>query len=201
MIKQLTALSSIFVFTGIIVSGSVKLLDYSTRPGESGEVPASIHEVDVLKDCLTPTKSTVLLFLHPHCPCTKATIKNLCAVLKECPSSVECCAIAFCPKGKADDWIQSPIVNMLTDKVGVNVIVDRGSSVIESFGIKCSGHVLVYDEDGGLQFSGGITRSRGHEGSCLPLSDLRKFLLGDAGEPVNWPVFGCSLTQAKEHAK
>ena len=45
---------------------------------------------------------------------------------------------------------------------GVIVTPDVGGRIAARLGAKTSGHVLVYDENGVLKFSGGITAARGH---------------------------------------
>ena len=201
VIKQLTTFSSIFILIGIIVSGSVKILDYSNRPGESGDVPERILKLNELENALSPSAPTLLLFLHPHCPCTKATIKNLDSVLNTSPDTVNFYAVAFCPLDETEQWVQSPIMNTLIEDLDAKVIIDHGSEISSAFGIKCSGHILLYSDRGELQFDGGITSSRGHEGYCLPQNDLQKILSNDAEQPVHWPVFGCPLVRALEQTK
>ena len=47
----------------------------------------------------------------------------------------------------------------------VDVICDEYDRERPSFGVATSGQVLLYDPNGELRYSGGITRSRGHPGA------------------------------------
>ncbi len=63
------------------------------------------------------------------------------------------------------------------------------------FGVKGSGHVLLYQPSGRLVFSGGITPSRGHEGDNPGRAAVISLVL-QGRSPVNrTPVYGCPLLE------
>ena len=55
-----------------------------------------------------------------------------------------------------------------------------------------SGHALLFDRDGHLLFSGGITPARGHEGDNFGASAIAARLAGRPA-PAETPVFGCPI--------
>ena len=61
------------------------------------------------------------------------------------------------------------------------------------FGATASGTVLFYDAGGTLQFSGGITPARGHEGVNAGGDSLLAAFRGDRVAMPSTPVFGCGL--------
>ena len=65
---------------------------------------------------------------------------------------------------------------------------------IKRFGAVTSGQTILYDADGNVEFSGGITLSRGHEGMSTGRSSIESILDGDEPKTRETPVFGCLLT-------
>jgi len=63
------------------------------------------------------------------------------------------------------------------------------------FGAATSGQVILYDRDGRLLFSGGITASRGHAGDNDGRDAIVSLLGGGRGTRHSSPVFGCSLLE------
>lgn len=61
------------------------------------------------------------------------------------------------------------------------------------FAVKTSGHVLLYDMNGNLQFSGGVTASRGHEGPSIGGSAIATILAGRQSNTVSTAIYGCPL--------
>jgi hypothetical protein len=75
----------------------------------------------------------------------------------------------------------------------VTVLDDVDGTEARRFGALTSGQVVVYDADGRLRFSGGITPARGHAGDNAGRSAIIALLEGASSASVETPVFGCSL--------
>ncbi len=129
----------------------------------------------------------LLIFVHPHCPCTPAALRNLASVVGgRCRAVVYVAApdAGACPNGQSAAGIP-----------GVEVRSDPGGVMARRFGAKTSGQVLLYAAGGSLVFDGGITVGRGHEGINPALQALSDRLAESVTEPVSFPVFGCSLSE------
>jgi hypothetical protein len=61
-----------------------------------------------------------------------------------------------------------------------------------------SGHVAVYDRSGTLQFEGGITAGRGHEGPSDGADAALAALTGRRPLISTAPVYGCPLIGADQ---
>ena len=70
-----------------------------------------------------------------------------------------------------------------------------------SFGALASGQTMFYDADGTLQFSGGITASRGHSGDNAGRSTITALLFNGKSAVRSTPVFGCYLGNPETRAK
>jgi len=75
---------------------------------------------------------------------------------------------------------------------GVLVFFDADGREAELFGATVSGQTMLYDTEGRLVFSGGITNGRGHQGDNPGVDSIIRKVRGEAGQS-HAPVFGCSL--------
>jgi hypothetical protein len=142
---------------------------------------------------LASDKLTLVLFAHPHCPCTRASLHELDGLLAETQNRVSVTVVFTIPDGVPAHWEEGDLWNSAKSIPGLHVIRDQGGGEAHRFDVKGSGHVLLYAPSGKLLFSGGITATRGHEGDNLGRSAIVSFIL-DGHSPVSHtPVFGCSL--------
>ena len=142
---------------------------------------------------LVSDKLTLVLFAHPHCPCTRASLHELEGLLKGTRNRVSVTVVFTIPDGVPADWEQGDLWNSATSIPGLRVIRDQGGREAQRFAVKGSGHVLLYTPSGRLLFSGGITESRGHEGDSVGRSAVVSFILNGHASVSQTPVFGCSL--------
>lgn len=172
--------------------GLFSLWSYDAGAGARGDdVPISPMPAELGTD--------VIVGVHPHCPCTRATFAELERALAASRSNPRRVAILFfLPEGSDAEWAEGDLWDK-AGRDGWNRILDYGSAKAQSLGMKTSGHVAFYDAEQRLRFSGGITGSRGHEGSNRGrkiLTDLLTNRHDEAREET--PVFGCSLVQDSE---
>lgn len=142
-----------------------------------------------------PSKMPLLLFIHPKCPCTRATLSELDRLLPDISSRVSPILISYEPSDPAlaVEWRNTINVRYFDQTPGVQKVFDKRGDLARKFGVSASGALLLFDTDGKLLFQGGITSSRGHEGAN-PIQDSLVDLIRDgSGSPVIAPVFGCSL--------
>lgn len=142
---------------------------------------------------LASDKPTLLLFAHPRCPCTRASLHELDGLLAETQNKVSVFVVFIVPDGVRSGWEQGDLWNMATKIPGVCVIRAQGSYEANLFKVKGSGHALLYAPSGELLFGGGITASRGHEGDNLGRSAVASLILTGQARVRSTPVFGCSL--------
>jgi hypothetical protein len=142
---------------------------------------------------LVSDKLTLVLFVHPHCPCTRASLHELDGLLAETQNRVSATVVFTIPDGVPAGWEQGDLWNSATNIPGLRVIRDQGGGEAHQFDVEGSGHVLLYAPSGKLLFSGGITSSRGHEGDNVGRSAIVSFVLNGHARVSHTPVFGCSL--------
>jgi hypothetical protein len=103
-------------------------------------------------------------------------------------------ALLLLPAHLPERWQGSAIEQDLAELPDVRIWEDRGGSEGRRFGVATSGHVLLYDAQGRLIFSGGITSARGHRGDNYGRDTVLAQIMGVTGNRPASPVFGCQLT-------
>jgi hypothetical protein len=142
---------------------------------------------------LASDKLTLVLFAHPRCPCTRASLHELDGLLAETQNRVSVSVVFTIPEGVPADLEKGDLWNSATSIPGLRVIRDQGGTEAHRFKVEGSGHVLLYAPSGKLLFSGGITASRGHEGENVGRSAIVSFVREGHSPVSHTPVFGCSL--------
>ena len=166
------------------------LLDYGSKPGPQTAVAPTWPQGSTLdKATAAPT---LLVFLHPKCPCSNATLSELAYVVARHPE-VRTKLIFIKPTGAAKGWEDTALWHRALALPGATVVVDGQGREAHVFAARTSGQCFLYDRLGNLQFAGGITGSRGHEGDNQGLSRLEAALDQEQGIGILSPTFGCPL--------
>lgn len=139
-------------------------------------------------------RPTLVVFAHPRCPCTRATIGELAMIVAHCNERVDVRVLFFKPKGLSAGWEKTDLWSSAAAIPGVEVISDEDGSEAKTFHANTSGYSLLYEPDGQLVFSGGITGSRGHSGDNAGRSSIESLLMnGQSDQNQQTFVFGCPL--------
>ncbi|MDB6025231.1 MAG: hypothetical protein JWM68_1454 [Verrucomicrobiales bacterium] len=138
-------------------------------------------------------RATLMLFAHPKCPCTRATVEELNRLLARCSHPVATRVFFLKPANAPKDWTETGLWRSAAAIPGVEVKEDPEGKFASQFGASTSGSVLLYDAKGRLLFKGGITSSRGHAGDNVGSDTIVSLLDGNDNGLKQTPVFGCSL--------
>lgn len=179
------------LWIGGVVFASFGLMRYATAAGEVGAPPELWPESSaVVRASDAPT---LLLFVHPRCPCTRASLGELEALLAAAPQPLRTQVVFHRPDGVPDGWEQSDLWDRAAAMSGVLLCADESGVEARRFGVRTSGHALFYDAAGRLQFSGGITRARGHAGESAGGAALQALVQNRVPGLHEAAVFGCGL--------
>jgi hypothetical protein len=180
---------------GAAVAGGFGLLaQYKSTPSTlDGEPPSSWPAASRLARAGGPT---LLFFAHPLCPCTRASLSELTRLMPRLePRGVSAWVVVDRPKDAPADWDEAPVWERAGTIPGVGVFRDEDGAESGLFRAGTSGRVLLYDAAGRLQFSGGITASRGHEGTSAGQQRLLSIVETGTADRATSPVFGCALAR------
>ena len=140
------------------------------------------------------SKQHLLIFLHPKCTCSTASVNELHRVLAQLTENeLEVTAVVYCPENEPEEWAHTELWRRAAEIDGASMRIDSGGKEASQFGVTTSGHVFLFDADNQLRFSGGVTNARSHEGPSLGSSKLIAALHGKSTVIAGIPVFGCKL--------
>ncbi|HEY4235629.1 MAG TPA: hypothetical protein VGM76_19510 [Lacipirellulaceae bacterium] len=141
--------------------------------------------------------STLVLFLHPKCPCSRASLSELerlfASVTGRMAGQLDFVVDATVPKDPGDDWLQTGTLDRVKTIANARVCVDRGGIEAAAFGATTSGCVMLFDERGLRKYAGGVTECRGHEGDNAGRASLAQILCHEVETADGLPAFGCRL--------
>lgn len=179
------------VWVLLIAVLEILFLNYETRPSAQAQPP----ERWPLKTAVpkSPDRPTLLMFIHPRCPCTRASLEELNLLMTRCRGKADLQVLFLKPGKFAEGWTKTDHWKEASRIPGVKIMLDRDGRESRRFGTLISGQTLLYGTDGRLLFKGGITSSRGHSGSNAGRSALEAILLKGSSNLRQTPVFGCSL--------
>src|SRR5437764_2268163 len=142
--------------------GLAKMITYELTPAPAAAAaPIWPPAATISRDASRPT---LVLFLHPRCPCSRATLAELERLVAPCDGQFALRMVFVRPPGTGDDWTQTDLYRTAEKLPHAVVCCDADGVEAAAFGAKTSGQALLYAADGRLLFQGGLTPSRGHEG-------------------------------------
>jgi len=172
-------------------SGLLGLTVYSTTPGDPALAGANWPaDSGIPFDCRRPN---LLVFLHPQCPCSRATLAELERVIASTEQRAAVSIVLIQPERMPEGWERSGAWRHANAIPGARVLTDHGGVLTRPFGAATSGQVLLYESSGKLAFQGGITGSRGHEGDNTGRAAVIRSINGAPYADTSTPVFGCKL--------
>jgi hypothetical protein len=193
--KQTAIIAFVALWIPAVAFGISTLWKFSTTAGPSGTAPVDWPEnAPVQRKAGRPT---LVLFAHPQCECTKATLGELAIIMAHTGGQLDADVFFYLPSTEPDTWARTDLWRLASAIPGVRVHQDRQAAVAQSFGALTSGQTLLYDAGGRLLFKGGITAFRGHSGDNAGRGAILALLQGPAPRhdilPVTTAVLGCSL--------
>jgi hypothetical protein len=178
----------------ILACGFGSLVSYQMRAGTPATAPGDWPQGAGL--AFDPHRCNLVMFAHPKCPCTDASLEELQNILVRSRGKINPTICFFDPDGVSSDWTQTSLVRAARQIPGLTVVIDQNGAAADKFGAMTSGQVLMFDGQGHRVFVGGITGSRGHAGDNRGQAAVLALANGDATESVQTAVFGCALHDA-----
>jgi len=183
-----------------VTAGSAWLWNYELTRGRKGEAPPRWQSSSQL--VLDDNRHNLLVSLHPHCPCSRATVEELSRILAHTGERMKVHALLFAPENAAEEWFESALVDRLRQLPHTTISRDVEGRHAAARGALTSGDAQLYGPDETLLFHGGVTVARGHAGdsagSAAVIAAVNKGLPAEVRNPVKTPVYGCQLQGAKE---
>lgn len=175
----------------LVGAGLTLLWQYTHTPGAAADPPLNWPAAtSLVRDA---KKANLLIFMHPHCPCSRATLGELERLMAQASGRVAAVVVFLKPPDVAAGWEKADLWRRAEAIPGVTVVSDVGSVEGQRFCAQTSGAALLYDRGGVLRFRGGITSSRGHEGDNAGRTAILALISGAEASLNRTSVYGCSL--------
>ena len=167
------------------------LARYDSRPGAAAPPVEKWPQATSIGETRGPR---VLMFLHPKCPCSQASLEQLAQLLSRCGGQISTTIVAIGPARNPESWRSAAEARVAGSLTGVAVQMDPGGVEARRFGATTSGHVVIFDSEGRRLFSGGITGGRAMVGDNAGFDQALKALRRSrTASPAASPVYGCPI--------
>ena len=177
-----------------VVASVVAVERYSNRDGST--TPLELVWPQESQLTLSPDTLTALIFAHPKCPCTQATVQEFQRIEARHPRAFDTIVVFPVTPAQEAAWRDTRLVRDAKQIQSATVVFDRGGVEARQFRCAVSGQVLLFAPDGHLLFSGGVTPARGHEGNNGGQEAFEHQVENPDSPPLTFPVFGCGLVVA-----
>jgi hypothetical protein len=178
-------------WAGGIGAGMYLLARHDGSPGQTASAPE--HWPSGSQITRDDQRSTLIMFAHPRCPCTRASLGELEKLVARRPDGATCWVVYFEPPNADRDWDAVDFPGTANTIPGVHLFRDVDGREARRFGAQTSGQTLLYDSGGTLRFSGGMTFARGHAGDNDGRASIESLLAGEVPHLSQTPVFGCPI--------
>src|SRR5687767_14231205 len=89
--------------------GLAQLWRYGSTPGRAARPPVTWPaESDVPRSAELPT---LVMLLHPHCPCSRATLAELARLMADCDRRLVATVLVTRPAGTPNGWERTDLWN------------------------------------------------------------------------------------------
>jgi hypothetical protein len=171
------------LWAALVIWGGSKLEIFAATPGARASLSSSS----------AGRRFHLYIFLHPLCPCSRASINELIRLKESYLGTLDVTAVI--DNAGFTSASGRTLLTELMAEPRFAVQLDADGRQTASFGAKTSGQVLLYDPTGSLAFSGGITASRAHEGVNAGETAISDIVNGRTPTTRSTPCFGCALSR------
>lgn len=187
------------VWASLVGAGLFFLWGYANAPGEAGKPPNEWPSISRIQ--LGRTEPTLVMLAHPHCPCTRASLGELAKIMAHSQGRLRAHVLFVKHEGVPDDWERASLWQNAAGIPGVNVVSDPDGIEARLFNAATSGQTVLYNTEGRLVFSGGITSARGHSGDNAGQSAIIAIVTAAVPAQNETSVFGCPLLNPTSECK
>src|SRR5260370_36905985 len=132
----------------VMSAGALWMNRYSNIPGPTENAPGQWPAQSII--ALARTHSPLVMFVHPHCPCTQASLSELEILMARMQGRITAHVLFLKPPGLPASWTQTSFWRKAAAIPGVTVEVDSDGAEARRFGSETSGDTIVSGPDGCL---------------------------------------------------
>jgi len=189
-ILALVFVAAALVWVATIAAAYEAIRRFETTPGLPAYAPkvwpAATHVPR------TPGKWSLVMLVHPHCSCSRASVKELGEIVEKARHDVQTTVLVYRPHEMEKGWERTSVYDGATRIRRARVLIDQDGAEAKVFGGFTSGQTFLYDGEGRLRFAGGVTSLRGHAGLNRGRADVIR-IANERNGNGSHPVFGCAI--------
>jgi hypothetical protein len=159
---------SLVLCTAAVLLGSAALIAYSELVSFSGTAsPPEVGPEQWPRDSKlerVPGQRSLVIFAHPRCACTDATLAEISRLLTVVRRSGSAYPSIVLVANLDDDTEHTPLLEAARAVPGLSLFRDTNATEAQRFKVSTSGTTLLFSATGDLLFRGGVTGARGHHG-------------------------------------
>lgn len=179
-----------------VVAGLYSLWAYAFDSGVICQAPKRWPAESSIKP--DDARATLLMFLHPQCPCSRASVEELARLMRFAKGRLAVHVCVFAPTMFPEDWVRADLWTSASAIPEVEMHGDPDAIEARRFKATISGTVLLYGPRRDLLFAGGITNGRGHGGDSVGRATILSLLEGGPVAGRQTPVFGCPIFDSND---
>ncbi|MGC3972620.1 MAG: hypothetical protein QM775_36330 [Pirellulales bacterium] len=139
----------------LVIAGMAMLTAYANEPGATGEPPQRSRSANPgLQE--TSHKFQLSMFVHPRCPCSRASVRELARILSRGSSNVDATIYLYRPGRETDDWTAGDLRASAEQIPGLHVQTDPDGRRAAEMGVA---HLRRRTD---LRCGGGVALPRRH---------------------------------------
>jgi hypothetical protein len=151
---------------------------------------------DLARLDLDGERFTLVMVLHPRCPCSQASLAELERLQARLEGRLAVRLVFVVPEGAEAGFAATSLVERARRLPDAEVLLDRGALAL-ALGASTSGAARLFAPDGALRFQGGLTVARGEEGQSASALAVEALVRAGPAAPLRAvaeaPSFGCPL--------
>ncbi|MEA2337226.1 MAG: hypothetical protein QOE82_1233 [Thermoanaerobaculia bacterium] len=201
--KRRVLVTGLLIAAGLVWAATVGAMYHAVRNFETtpGRVAASRTSWPASSRIVRDRdRWTLVMLIHPHCSCTRASLQELERIIEMSGPSLQTNVLVYRPADFKAGWEKTETFEAAKRLQRARVIVDTDGAEARLFGGFTSGQTFLYDREGALRFSGGITSLRGHAGVNRGSMDVVDIVHAKARQGAH-PVFGCAIVTTESEQR
>ena len=175
------------MWLSLVGAGSGVLIDYELTPGAAGTAPAQWPRGSALtlnrQAAPLINESTLVMVVHPHCPCSRASLSELLALMTMATGKVKAYVLFVRPPGVAPGWERTDLWRQAAAIPAVTVISDDGGREAARFGARPPGRPCFMTAAARWNSVEGLPP---HEGATGTMRDASRSLRCSAAQRREW---------------
>ena len=175
-----------------VALGWYQLFTFSSTPGAQLTAPAHWPR-EISSPSLSSHAPLLLVFVHPQCSCTQATLQQLGQILSSTRTTIQIALVVYRSQAVNPETSYVTFEPAKFLQTPARIVPDPNGRLARRFGAATSGEIVLYAAGGQLLFQGGITPMRSQAGPSLGADALRNALTTGRTQIRAASVFGCPI--------